>query len=68
MNLRTRREQLGLTVQALADRVGTTQPYLTMLESGVRNRRRISAELALALARELQTTPEAILGLRRRAA
>lgn len=68
MDLRKRRKALGFSLAELASRVGSTQPYLSMLETGKRSRLRLSGALALNLARELQATPEEIMGLRPRKA
>ena len=53
-NLRTRREELGLTQVALADRLGVGQPYISDLEAG---RKRPLVDTLADIAEALETTP-----------
>jgi len=53
-NLKTRREELGLTQVALADRLGVGQPYISDLEAG---RKRPLVDTLADIAEALETTP-----------
>ena len=56
--LRARRVECGFTQAALAEYVGTTQPFIAQLESGSRLP---NLELLAKLAEALRTTPDALL-------
>ena len=56
--LRELRTELGLSQQALADRVGTSQPQIKRLEDGAR---KLTKEWAERLAPALQTSAEALM-------
>lgn len=56
--LRELRNDLGLSQQALADRVGTSQPQIKRLEDGAR---KLTREWAERLGPALQTTAEALM-------
>lgn len=47
-NLRAARQEAGLTQEQVADAAGAQRPYITQIESGLRN---VSLELAESLAR-----------------
>lgn len=55
--IRERRGEMGLSVTALAEAVGVSQAYVSLIETGAR---RPSEEVAAALARELQIPPDAL--------
>jgi transcriptional regulator with XRE-family HTH domain len=57
-NVKTRRQELGLTQQQAADLAGITQGYLAQVETG---KRLPTTETLIDLASALQTTPAAIL-------
>jgi HTH-type transcriptional regulator / antitoxin HipB len=57
-NVRSRRRELGLTQQELADRLKVSQPYVASIEGGDKSP---SIEVFAAMAEALQTTPSALL-------
>lgn len=57
-NLRRRRNELDLSQQDVADKVGISQPYLAQMEKGIRSP---GVELLAPLADALSTTPDALL-------
>lgn len=57
-HIRTLREQAGMTMQSLADRVGTTAPQINKLEKG---ERRLTIDWIHRIAQGLGVTPQAIV-------
>lgn len=57
--IRHHRRQLGLSQEALAERAGITQTYVSEIEAGSRN---ASILLILSISRALGLTPAELLG------